>query len=272
MMLLASAFESGCFFTAFFAAVVTTLVVVGIFQANKRHDVLRGVARRMNGAYESGGMFTRAHLDFVVSGRRARFEFFPGGDDSSPYTRLEVTLKDPSPGTLHILPDGFGQSFLKMFGAQDIEIGDPSFDAEYVIKATPESLAARVFSPDLRARVIAAVRRLSNLSHPTIDLERHTLRIQVREHCTVEGRLLVMVQTAEDFLKHLFGAPAPAGEPGIQWGELQTLTGGECPVCGTKMDDLVVRCAACRTPHHAECWEYAGKCSMFACAGKKFVA
>jgi len=55
-------------------------------------------------------------------------------------------------------------------------------------------------------------------------------------------------------------------------GVLQTLSGGECPVCGTRMEDLAVRCEACRTPHHQECWEYAGKCSTFGCAGRRFVA
>ena len=116
------------------------------------------------------------------------------------------------------------------------------------VKASPESLVEKVFSPSRRDRVIASVRRLSNFRHPTIDLERSRLSVQVREYCTDDGRLMTLVHTAEDFLKYLFGSPLPAAEPGIVWGEMRTLPGGECPVCGTAMQDRVIRCEACRTP------------------------
>lgn len=38
-----------------------------------------------------------------------------------------------------------------------------------------------------------------------------------------------------------------------------------CPVCKTQEDSPLVTCASCDTPHHAECWIYAGGCSLFAC-------
>lgn len=40
---------------------------------------------------------------------------------------------------------------------------------------------------------------------------------------------------------------------------------GRCLVCDTSLDDVVASCAACRTPHHAECWTYLGTCSTFGC-------
>jgi len=30
-----------------------------------------------------------------------------------------------------------------------------------------------------------------------------------------------------------------------------------------------LRCERCRTPHHRECWEYTGKCSIFGCGGDR---
>lgn len=41
--------------------------------------------------------------------------------------------------------------------------------------------------------------------------------------------------------------------------------GGECRVCGTGLATQVVGCPRCETPHHADCWEYAGGCSTYAC-------
>jgi hypothetical protein len=42
-----------------------------------------------------------------------------------------------------------------------------------------------------------------------------------------------------------------------------------CKVCGEVIDGgLVVLCASCRTPHHRECWEYVGACSIYGCGSK----
>ncbi|MCZ2156325.1 MAG: NINE protein [Bryobacterales bacterium] len=40
-----------------------------------------------------------------------------------------------------------------------------------------------------------------------------------------------------------------------------------CPYCRTEMEDAsaVVRCPVCSTPHHRECWEENGGCTVFGC-------
>ncbi len=44
-----------------------------------------------------------------------------------------------------------------------------------------------------------------------------------------------------------------------------------CQVCGSTMGQPpVVYCRRCRTPHHEECWVYAGRCSTFACQEREF--
>jgi hypothetical protein len=44
---------------------------------------------------------------------------------------------------------------------------------------------------------------------------------------------------------------------------------GTCLVCGHALHEDVVRCAACRAPHHRECWVYIGACATFACGGRE---
>lgn len=44
--------------------------------------------------------------------------------------------------------------------------------------------------------------------------------------------------------------------------------GGACRVCGTGLATQVVGCPRCDTPHHADCWDYAGGCSTYACGMK----
>ena len=34
------------------------------------------------------------------------------------------------------------------------------------------------------------------------------------------------------------------------------------------MDGQVIVCSVCNTPHHRDCWEYVGGCSIYGCNGK----
>ena len=38
-----------------------------------------------------------------------------------------------------------------------------------------------------------------------------------------------------------------------------------CPVCATAVTDEIAACPRCETPHHPDCWEYAGGCAIFGC-------
>jgi len=255
----------------FFFVIVVVVIIIGasIAQKNRMLDALKRVAARVGGVVDEGGVFSRTGMRFSIGGLDSRIEVYAGSKNSPKYTRISVDLRGLSPGTLHILPEGFGQSFLKMFGAQDLEIGDAAFDASFVIKATPESLARTLFSPDRRLSVIGAVYRIQNLGDPTIDLDVGHLSVQVRAYVDEESGLMRLVKTTEEFIGFLLGSSA---DPGIQLGEVRVQSGGECPVCGTAMSERLVRCEVCQTPHHSECWTYMGRCSTYGCRGKRSVA
>lgn len=43
-----------------------------------------------------------------------------------------------------------------------------------------------------------------------------------------------------------------------------------CPICREAVDpESAVACSDCSAPHHPECWEYAGGCSMFGCGSRE---
>ncbi|MHC5539232.1 RING finger protein, partial [Singulisphaera rosea] len=44
-----------------------------------------------------------------------------------------------------------------------------------------------------------------------------------------------------------------------------------CKVCGEPIVTPGVLCVACRTPHHRDCWEFVGSCSIYGCTGKHSV-
>jgi len=235
----------------------------------KKRKFRESMARRLNGQFVIPSEWHDLHrIEFAISGRKAAVEFLPAKDYDL-RTRLVVPLPGVSHGTLHILRAGFGASFLKLFGPQDISVGDREFDAAYEVRAVPESLAAEVFAAHRRARVMASVRRLETLKDPTIDLTRDQLRIEVREEIGHENGVLALVRTAEEFLEFLELEPLAQD---IELGEVRIAVDTGCPVCGTTLGATAVRCESCKTPHHAECWKYVGRCSLYACKGKRCVA
>ncbi len=178
------------------------------------------------------------------------------------YTRAVVDLRGKSPGTLKIAPPGWASRVTRMFGPQDIVIGERSFDDHFIIMANPESLAHRVFAPERRARMIASVRKIGRLWAPFVDLTRETLSVGVVAEIQSQRQLLDLVATAREFVEAILEAGPSTG---ILWLEEAAAPGGQCQVCGGEMTDRVVHCASCRTPHHEECWLYMGECSTYAC-------
>jgi len=54
--------------------------------------------------------------------------------------------------------------------------------------------------------------------------------------------------------------------------ELTIIEEIRCPICcGTIEEDLVM-CSSCKSPHCKDCWEYNGKCATFACSETTFVS
>lgn len=49
---------------------------------------------------------------------------------------------------------------------------------------------------------------------------------------------------------------------------------GVCPYCQTPIatDADGIRCPACRTPHHRQCWQENGGCAVYGCRGGKIGA
>ena len=64
-------------------------------------------------------------------------------------------------------------------------------------------------------------------------------------------------------------APRPAAASGVLGIDPAVVrTAGRCPVCRTGgVRRGLVWCGRCLTPHHEDCWRYAGKCALFGCGG-----
>ena len=235
--------------------------------ATEMEAIYRAISRELKGRFSGGGLFSPSVISFGIHERQATLDLpNPFSDDARAIrTRVVVNMKGCSPGTLKIYPEGFATSISKFFGAQDIRIGERTFDALYVVKAKPESLAHSLFREDRKPRVIQAIRAVGSWVNPLIDLSRERLCVQVDECLSSLESLRRLVQTAKELTEFLLDMESLGS---ILWGDSPEPSGGLCPVCGSLMETGIVRCSSCRTPHHRECWNYIGACSTYACGGK----
>jgi len=235
-----------------------TFAVVLRSQTQERVASLAG---RLGGTAHPGGFLELPDIRLRVQNHSARIQFSGG---KSPLTNLLVYLPEFKAGRFSIAQDSLGSQFLRLFGARDIRIGDPSFDDHYVVQAAPEALAHQVFAPARRRDVIAAVRRLFARVGLRIKAEPGRLEIEVRESVDDEAGLRGMLHSASDLVAALL---APDSQ-GVVLDEFFEESGGVCPVCCTRLTEPLVRCGRCRAPHHRECWEYLGRCAVYGCEPK----
>jgi hypothetical protein len=248
---------------AFFGAAVTLFFAV-LRRTTETERVTRGLwgralARRVGGTWTETSEPRNPLICFPIAGRLAEFSFKRGDD---PFTALEIQVDGLSPGALEIRrgsPPAFLRRLLRI---DDIDVGDPGFDRDYLVQANPPSVAHRLFSVERKNRLVGRIRNLESLGPPWILLSRDVLIVGVRQVVDDHARLSVLVRCAEPFVEALQELKIPAG---IRWGAAGS---GVCPICASALESDVVSCGRCRTPHHRECWRYIGRCSVYACSGR----
>lgn len=250
-------------------AVIATGLFISVSTIRQMNRAMREIAEKLGGAFQEGGLFDEPEAAFTLAGCRAWIRDCRGNRTSFAFMRVVVDLRNRASGKLRISPMSFARAFERRFGPPYVSAGDADFDRDYVVESVPAWIASRVFAPTRRAEVIATVRRLEGLEHPSIDLDGDYLVLEVREYGVDQEQLMRLVRTAGEFVGYLLDSAPLAG---IMLEDVRVSSGGECPVCGSAMNEGVIRCEACRTPHHRECWQYMGRCTTYACRGRRFVA
>jgi len=149
-----------------------------------------------------------------------------------------------------------------------------NFDHSFVVRTNDRAVAAAFVNPQQKTRI----ERLAELP-PDNDGD---LRIVTdRGSLSVErAGFLDNVVALHRFVKfslELFPVPdvwQPASDDEIVVLTESLVTfehDAHCPICGEPIGPRAVRCAACRTAHHGDCWDYLGQCAIYGCGGERFV-
>lgn len=144
-----------------------------------------------------------------------------------------------------------------------LSMGDAHWDRYFTVAAADDEIGRKLLSGGVRSAIIM-LSRIRKSGHLSVYFGNGSLIVQ---------KLMVLDQPAElaAFVRHameVFDQALLAGSTGIEFVdhlEAQIVEDAKCPICGDLIQDDLVFCCRCKTPHHRECWSYNGKCATYAC-------
>lgn len=267
---------TGLFLVVIVLAVIATIVVWSLAQAQRQSRTLERIAQRFRGKLEAGSLFARAQVRLRFQGYPALLKYVRHGEHGA-HTTFSITWPEPR-FRLEVYPQDILAGFRRLWGMEDIEIGSPEFDRSFFISGNSPSAVCDMLSAEVQALIwkLAQVGSLPGI-HGTCDIQVKflggVLTITKPRHLTSYDQLEELVTLSAQLFEAAtrtratgitFVGTSPTSEPQ----EPDTLE-SQCQVCGEPLAADLVWCAACKTPHHRECWEYFGGCSTYACGHKK---
>jgi hypothetical protein len=247
----------------FVIAIVVVLLIVGQGRARSTAEAYSQLARHYGGSCEPGGLFARPKARFMHAGAWVTVDVHStGGENAVYYTQAHFAGRQPAV-RCEVYPERGWSRVGKLLGMEDVEIGSPGFDEQYIIKGDSPAVLRNLLTGAVQQQ-IERLRHLLGNGHVYVSCNRRELLVKklsyIRDYPTLRRFAQMAIElydqavlTAEGGIEFVKGAPPPK------------LSEAVCQICGEPIRDDAVFCRRCRTPHHRDCWEYYGACSTYGC-------
>lgn len=125
-----------------------------------REEIWRRLAREVDGQCLDGTIFRplavqARHDDWIIT-----LDTYSESNTGATYTRLRAPYFNPERFRFQIYRTTFFSDLGKAFGMQDIEVGHPRFDRDFVIKGNAPGRVRRLFDNEKVRRLIDALPRI----------------------------------------------------------------------------------------------------------------
>ncbi len=258
-----------------FIAIAVGGIVWAVLQQQHQTKTLERLAQRFRGRLEAGSLFLRGQVRLRFLGYPALLKYVQHGKNSV-HTTFSITWPDRS-FRLEVYPQDIMSGFRRLWGMEDIEIGSAEFDRSFYISGNSRAAVREMLSADVQALIWKLAKFGPSQMYGARDIQVQflggVLTITKPRHLNSYEHLEQFVTLSAE----LFQAAMRTRDAGIEF-VTPTTTGevkepdaeeSQCQVCGEPLAKELVWCAACKTPHHRECWEYFGGCSTYACGHKQ---
>lgn len=249
----------------------------GSWLSGARFRAYRQLAGLYHGKYESRGLSDPPTVSFTHNGSTVRVGLAPNvpGQHLGPRTRVVARFRQGLPFRLELSPLARPAPPQPPKGTRLVRVGDQEFDRGFVVQANDPEMAREFLAPSVRW----AIGNLGRLAPPggvLVSINPERLLVQVDRNLGQHPDALSYA-VREALIVHdgLQQGVASRLTQGISIVEAGLAEPGEgpptCKVCGEAITGPAVRCASCKTPHHRDCWEFVGACSIYGCQGKQNV-
>lgn len=248
------------------------LIAVAVSAGKRRQTVesYSQLAQHYRGTCDSGGWTRHPRVRFPHGDCLVVIDIYStGGDSPTYYTQAHFSGGRQPAVRCEIHPEGMWSGLRKLLGMQDIEIGSPDFDRQYIIKGDDGPALRSLLSPAVQWQ-IGLLRQFLGNNDIYVSFNRHELLVKKRSFLRDYSTLRWFTDSAI----RLYDQSVRTGQEGIEFVQdappLQ-LSEAICQICGENLKQDVVFCRRCRTPHHRDCWEYYGACSTYGCKEKEYL-
>lgn len=241
-----------------------------------RFRAYRQLAAHYHGRYENRGLSDPPTVSFTHEGSSVRVGLAPQvpGQPTFPRTRVVARFARGLPFRLELAPHGRPTPAQPPKGTRPVRVGDAEFDRAFSVQANDPEMA-RDF---LTAPVRWAVGNLLRLGPPggmLVSINPERMLVQVDRNLGLSPDALAAgvreAMAIHDGLQSGVASRLGEGVAILAAGPASVEDAGPamCKVCGEPIAGMPkVLCMTCRTPHHRDCWEFIGSCSVFGCKGK----
>lgn len=154
-------------------------------------------------------------------------------------------------------------------GLKEVTLQDASFKEAFSIQASDPEKVTRMMN--------------SNVQWAFEQLRRHTFKKSL--YVSIRGGKMMISKSGfikdyselDDFVRFglaLYDQLVVADVQGIEYLNEQVAKVVEdvkCPICSESVEEFMVVCLRCKTPHCYDCWQYNGRCATFACDETRYV-
>jgi hypothetical protein len=247
------------------------------WMGGQRFRAYRHLAALYHGRYESRGLSDPPTVSFIHNGSTVRVGLAPtiaGQPEQIPRTRVVARFGRGIPFRLELAPVTRPAPPQPPRGTRPVRVNSALFDREFVVQANDAEMARDFLDPVVRA----SIENLQRMVHPggmLVSINPERLLVQIDRNLGQSAEALAAaVREALVILNDLLDSVTRRMNQGIAI--VEQSAGWEedsgppiCKVCGEPIGEgAVITCAACNTPHHRDCWEYVGACSIYGCNGK----
>lgn len=197
----------------FFAGVLGFI----LFNQKRSREAWANIATALGLEYSQGSFFGIGVIEGERQGYWVRVDTFSrgSGKNSKTYTRIQTFLNPTLNLGLAVYREHLFSGIGKMFGSQDIEVGDSAFDGRFMVKGNSSDAVLRLLSADLRKQLMLYDERVGPLN---VDDDRlyYETRGMLTDQATIEHVLTGQQVVAQRLTRAFAQSSVEAAEPAYQ--------------------------------------------------------